>query len=201
MSHRGEEALIAYERMRAVSNGLLSRLLKYHGDNPPDRESAKAVAAIRSRLFPTIHREPAPKPKKVDPVERILVEAEARAAELHITAHLMTQAVKVGEIRRRRERCLNRVEMAFEMIRGGHLPEKRTMACIMREVALKHGLSLLQMRTKRRTRVVVLARHEAMYRCHHETTQTLPQIARFFGGFDHSSVMHAIAAHAERASK
>lgn len=35
---------------RSVSFRLLARLLMHHGDNPPDAESAKAVAGIRERI-------------------------------------------------------------------------------------------------------------------------------------------------------
>jgi hypothetical protein len=44
------EALQA-ERRRAACNGLLARLLKYHGKNPPDEDSRQAVARY-ARLCP-----------------------------------------------------------------------------------------------------------------------------------------------------
>lgn len=66
---------------------------------------------------------------------------------------------------------------------------------ILREVADKHGVSLVDLMSKRRGRGVVAARHEAMYRMRYETTMSLPQIGRRMGGRDHSTVLHGIRSH------
>ena len=77
-------------------------------------------------------------------------------------------------------------------------PIKRmTMRAIAIQVAAKHGLTVDEMRSDRRSRAVVVARHEAWWRSREETLNSLPQIGRYFNR-DHSTIMHGIAMHAER---
>lgn len=72
------------------------------------------------------------------------------------------------------------------------------MRQIIKQVADKHCISVEEIKSHRRSRNVVNARHEAFYRCRHETSNSLPQIGRFFGGRDHSTVLHGIRKHQER---
>jgi hypothetical protein len=76
-----------------------------------------------------------------------------------------------------------------------------TMREIVREVARKHGVSVNDIVSERRPRAVVLARHEAMWRCKQETTCSLPQIGRAIGGRDHTTVLHGVRMHQERMSE
>lgn len=77
-------------------------------------------------------------------------------------------------------------------------PRTKTMKEIIREVAAKHKLSVTEILSFRRTRHIVSARHEAIWRCKMETTNSLPAIGRAFGGFDHTTVLHAIRMHEKR---
>lgn len=73
-----------------------------------------------------------------------------------------------------------------------------TMRQIIRQVAEKHGIMATDIVSARRNRTLVLARHEAMWRCKAETTFSLPQIGRAFGNRDHTTVIHGIKMHEKR---
>lgn len=69
---------------------------------------------------------------------------------------------------------------------------------ILQEVSEKHGVSIIDIKSARRDRPSVFARHECMYRMCKETTLSLPQIGKRLGGKDHSSVMHGRDQHIKR---
>lgn len=77
---------------------------------------------------------------------------------------------------------------ASKYIRGQSIPDiiKRIVA----EVCLKHNQFLLDIESDRRTKEVIKARHELMYRLRTETTWSLPRIGRFLGNRDHTTVIH-----------
>jgi hypothetical protein len=54
------------------------------------------------------------------------------------------------------------------------------------------SLTLIELRSQRRTKVVVQARQIAMYLSKTLTEQSLPEIGRRFGGRDHTTVLHAV---------
>lgn len=68
---------------------------------------------------------------------------------------------------------------------------------IIQQVANKHRVTVIQIMSKRRTKYIVLARHEAIWRISTELAWSSPQIAAVFD-MDHSSVLHAIRTHEER---
>jgi hypothetical protein len=72
---------------------------------------------------------------------------------------------------------------------------------IIEQVAQKHGVFMSDMRSVRRGRPLVAARHEAMWRLKRETSMSLPEIGRRLGGRDHTTVIHGIKAHQERIDK
>lgn len=65
------------------------------------------------------------------------------------------------------------------------------MRTILETVAEFYNVEPLAIMSDRRTQNVVTPRHVAMYLCRQMTTQSLPQIGRFFKGRDHTTVMHA----------
>jgi len=78
------------------------------------------------------------------------------------------------------------------------LPRRPSVAQIIREVAQKNAMSVEAMLSRGRAQTGVYARQEAMYRLRKETTLSLSQIARALGGFDHTTVLHGVAAHEAR---
>lgn len=63
---------------------------------------------------------------------------------------------------------------------------------IMAEIAAKHELTLGDITGKSRKNHVVNARHEAMWILYDEHGRSLQFIARMFGGYNHTSVLHAV---------
>jgi chromosomal replication initiator protein len=61
---------------------------------------------------------------------------------------------------------------------------------IIGEVALKHNVTVLELKSPRREKRITLARHEACYRLKNETSLSLPQIGKLLGGRDHTTVLH-----------
>jgi len=58
-------------------------------------------------------------------------------------------------------------------------------------VADEFGVSWTELKTKRRTKNIVLPRQVAMYLSRQLTEASLPEIAKFFGGKDHTTVLYA----------
>jgi chromosomal replication initiation ATPase DnaA len=77
-----------------------------------------------------------------------------------------------------------------------------TMLEIAQDVAAAYGLRhWTALRNHLRRHDICRPRQEAMARCAKETGQNLQAIGRFFGGFDHTTVMHAIRAVEKREAK
>ena len=73
-----------------------------------------------------------------------------------------------------------------------------SMAEIAKQVAQKHNITMEDMKSERKPRNITIARQEAYYRCKQETNNSLPQIGRFFGNRDHTTILHGIRKHQER---
>jgi len=58
-------------------------------------------------------------------------------------------------------------------------------------VAEEYGLSLHDLKTKRRNKNIVFPRQIAMYLSRKLTELSLPEIGDFFGGKDHTTVLHS----------
>jgi len=66
-----------------------------------------------------------------------------------------------------------------------------TVDFIQRRVAEEFGITLQELKTKRRNKSVVLPRQIAMYISRELTDLSLPEIGDFFGGKDHTTVLHS----------
>src|SRR6059036_665724 len=66
-----------------------------------------------------------------------------------------------------------------------------TLDAVQEAVAAKFHIKMADLKSKRRTRALVYPRQIAMYLCREITQQSYPEIARHFGGKDHTTVMHA----------
>lgn len=81
------------------------------------------------------------------------------------------------------------------------LPEfmvKRAVHKALSEIAIRHGVFKEEIFQNRRLKAIVHARQEGMWWCKKNTTWSLPQIGRFFGGYDHTTVLHAYRKHERR---
>jgi len=72
--------------------------------------------------------------------------------------------------------------------------EKRSIsiAAVQKVVAQHFGVSVVDMRSARRTASVVVPRQVAMCLAKRLTLRSLPEIGRRFGGRDHTTVLHAV---------
>lgn len=75
-----------------------------------------------------------------------------------------------------------------------------SMQQIALEVAKKYidlGVTYSQLFSPQRSKEIVAARQECFYRCGTETRNSLPAIGRYFGGKDHTTVLHGIRKYKE----
>ena len=92
---------------------------------------------------------------------------------------------------------LTNTEITVDLARAEmkHLADLRekviTHDLIQKVVADSFGVRPADLKSKRRTRTVVLPRQVAMYLCRQMTGSSLPEIGAFFGGKDHSTVIHS----------
>lgn len=79
------------------------------------------------------------------------------------------------------------------------VPGTASIKSIARQVAHKHGLKIADLKSPRKYRDLSRARQEAFWRCYLELPhKSLPQIGRWFGGRDHSTVLHGYRQHERR---
>ena len=74
------------------------------------------------------------------------------------------------------------------------IKEKKTevrVEDIQESVAKRFQIKVADLKSKKRTQQVVLPRHIGMYICREMTDLSFPEIGRYFGGRDHSTVIHA----------
>ncbi len=85
------------------------------------------------------------------------------------------------------------LEMAQNVLKELINERKRviTLDAVQEVVAEKFHIKISEMKSKRRTRVLVHPRQIAMFLCREITQQSYPEIARHFGGKDHTTIMHA----------
>lgn len=69
---------------------------------------------------------------------------------------------------------------------------------IANQVCSKHRVSVMDIRGERRTKHIVIARHELAYRLVTETGISLVDIGRKLGNRDPSTIGHAVRSHAKR---
>ncbi len=66
------------------------------------------------------------------------------------------------------------------------------IATIQEHVARSYQVPAREIRSARRSRAIIEPRHVAMYLSKELTPSSLPHIGRFFGGRDHTTVLHAV---------
>ena len=66
-----------------------------------------------------------------------------------------------------------------------------TLEVIQEIVAAYFKIRIEDLHSKKRTRSIAFPRQIAMYLCRELTDTSLPQIGNFFGGRDHTTVLHA----------
>jgi chromosomal replication initiator protein len=85
------------------------------------------------------------------------------------------------------------LEMAKNVLKELVNDAKRviTLDAVQETVAAKFHIKVSEMKSRRRTKALVYPRQVAMYLSREITQQSYPEIARHFGGKDHTTIMHA----------
>jgi chromosomal replication initiator protein len=110
--------------------------------------------------------------------------------------------VKLGAVSSLTNREITQ-ELAREELR--YLIEARdkiiTNDLVQKVVAEAFGVKISDLKSKRRTKAVVLPRQVGMYLCRTLVGTSLPETGKVFGGKDHSTVIHAIKVIEEKKEK
>jgi chromosomal replication initiator protein len=84
------------------------------------------------------------------------------------------------------------IDMAGSVLKDMILEDKKiSIDSIQKKVAAYFDIRLTDMKAKKRTRAVVFPRQIAMYLARSLTESSLPEIGEYFGGRDHTTVLHA----------
>jgi len=145
---------------------------------PPDLETRVAI------LKKKIEREPVSVSDDVIFFIAQLIKTNIRELE---GALVRTMAYSLME-----ERPIT-VDLAKEVLKDLMKEPKKliTIDFIQRCTAEEFGVSLGDLKTKRRNKTIVLPRQIAMYLSRELTELSLPEIGEFFGGKDHTTVLHS----------
>lgn len=85
----------------------------------------------------------------------------------------------------------------FEMIAAGVIPRPNKGAALIANIVEDvlrcfPGMSAHDLKSHRRTRKYCFPRQIAMYEAKLQTTKSYPEIGRWFGGRDHTTVLHSV---------
>ncbi len=145
---------------------------------PPDLETRVAI------LKKKIEREPVFVPDEVLFFIAQLIKTNVRELEgalVRIMAYSLMEEKSIT------------LDLTKEVLRDLLKEPKKliTTDFIQRCVAEEFGISLGDLKTRRRNKTIVLPRQVAMYLTRELTDLSLPEIGQFFGGKDHTTVLHS----------
>jgi len=129
-----------------------------------------------------------PSPPKIEFDKLVMAEIDRRVAELIENQQLILRRKLEQEIRSEMAGRLQ--ELREEM--AEKLGKQIKMVDITKTVCRQFQISLTDIYSKRRTENVVWPRQIVMWYCKTYTLHSLPEIGRFFGGRDHTTVLHAV---------
>ncbi|MDD4980450.1 MAG: chromosomal replication initiator protein DnaA [Candidatus Omnitrophica bacterium] len=179
-----KQIIISSDRPPKEISNLQDRLVSRFGwglttdIQPPDLETRVAI------LKKKIEREPVAVPDEVIFFIAQLIKTNIRELE---GALIRTIAYSLLE-----EKPIT-LELTKEVLKDLlKEPQKLiTVDFIQRCVAEEYGVSLADLKTRRRSKNIVLPRQVAMYLSRELTDLSLPEIGNFFGGKDHTTVLHS----------
>jgi chromosomal replication initiator protein len=116
--------------------------------------------------------------------------AQLLAAELAVSPReLWSVVVQLKAVAQQRQPMSS--DLVRRFLRQEIIPRKPRLDEICRLVARQFGVSASQLRSRRQARGVVLPRQCAMLLARQVSGRSLTQIGEYFGGRDHSTVIHA----------
>ncbi|WP_393991493.1 helix-turn-helix domain-containing protein [Xanthobacter oligotrophicus] len=155
------------------------------------REQAKARRARLFGLCPAQGRPLSVPPPKRPSSERRPVLSPEEAAEQRVARRR-----EVDRIRREKERALREgappIQRVIPPLPEGYDPLCPTVPAIMRFVAAYYGCTAQDLQSPSRIHTVVKPRQVAMYLAKTLTTRSMSEVARRFGGRDHTTALHAV---------
>jgi chromosomal replication initiator protein len=145
---------------------------------PPDLETRVAI------LKKKVEREPVHVPDEVIFFIAQLIKTNIRELEGALVRTIANSLLEEKPIT---------LEAAKEVLKDLFREPKRliTVDFIQRCVAEEFGVSLADIKTRRRNKTIVLPRQVAMYLSRELTDLSLPEIGIYFGGKDHTTVLHS----------
>jgi DNA-binding FrmR family transcriptional regulator len=145
--------------------------------------------------------EPKPEPVVVEPQEPVtysdeLVRVVARLINDGKSADEISAQIgaSVEVIKAAAEFMLERTSEAHSKLAEfmGPVERKQTLEDIMRSVCRKFKITRLELKDQRRAAYHVLAHQFFFYKCKQLTTRSYPEIGRFCGDRDHTTVLHGV---------
>jgi hypothetical protein len=155
---------------------------------PTQAELVRRHQAVRERLFNT--PSPPERPRRFIPVR-------PQPHRPDYVPPAPTSPVILTPPEETAQRVRDVLELASKD-RDPALPEPGHWREIIFQICAKHGMTMAELCSDQRSKRIVLARHEAMYRMSKETTLSTPQIAKRLGKGDHTTVLHGIKQHKRR---
>ncbi|MCM8800753.1 MAG: chromosomal replication initiator protein DnaA [Candidatus Omnitrophica bacterium] len=145
---------------------------------PPDLETRIAI------LKKKIEREPVNVPDEVIFFIAQLIKTNIRELEgalIRVIAYSLLEEKPIT------------LDLAKEVLKDLLKESKKVVGVefIQRCVAEEFGLSLQDLKTKKRNKNIVLPRQIAMYLIRELTNLSFPEISKFFGGKDHTTIIHS----------
>jgi chromosomal replication initiator protein len=132
--------------------------------------------------------------KHFSEVQRLAIDtesAELLAEGLAVSPRELWAAVtEVGAFSKQERRAVDS-DLVRRFLRQEVAPARLRLDDICRAVARQFGISMSQLRSRKQSRGVVLPRQCAMLLSRKLSGRSFEQIGRYFGGRDHSTVIHA----------
>lgn len=120
---------------------------------------------------------------------------EKALAGVPITAIAQMLRVSAGEVRALAPPVPPRISYGDAPVDYTPPAIPRRVQRIIDDVAGAYGLTAVDLTGDRKVRHFIAPRHEAFWRVRNETGFSFPQIGKFFGGRDHTSIMHGVRKH------
>ncbi|MCX7926897.1 MAG: chromosomal replication initiator protein DnaA [Candidatus Omnitrophica bacterium] len=179
-----KQIIISSDRPPKEIENLQDRLVSRFGwglttdIQPPDLETRVAI------LKKKIEREPVTVPDEVIFFIAQLIKTNIRELEgalIRVIAYALLEEKPITLV------------LAKEVLKDLLKEPKKliTVDFIQRCVAEEFGISLSDLKLKRRNKTIVLPRQIAMYLSRELTELSLPEIGQYFGGKDHTTVLHS----------
>ncbi len=147
---------------------------------PAQRECAAKAREVRARI--------AAAALAISPEAKEVCRREAAEAEKLARSIELARQVAVVEWRSAARAILKMEQLRREESIYVASPSVRE---IVKRVSAASGATIMDILSHRRTADIVLPRQFAMYLARIKTLKSLPEIGRFIGGRDHTTVMHA----------